>query len=72
MTGFALTPSVGFPPVTPDEFPTGIQFQLDGEDLGGPDVTTFNVVLAGSGQPASFTRGTGEFASVVTLVIPVV
>lgn len=69
---YGMTPNAGFPPPASDDFPQGIQFQLDGENLGGPDVTTFNVVLAGSGQPASFTRGEGENAGVVTLVIPVV
>ena len=71
-TAFAMTPASGFNPQTAEEFPTGVQFQLDGEDLGGPDVTTFNLVLGGSGQVASFTRGTGVFAGTVTLVIPVV
>lgn len=69
---FGLTPSAGFPPPASDDFPQGLQFQLNGENLGGPDVTTFNVVAGGSGQAFSFTRGVGEDANVVTLVIPVV
>lgn len=72
MPAFSMTPATGFNPQTPDEFPVGLQFQLDGEDLGGPDVDTFNVVQGGSGQPFSFTRGTGANSNVVTLVIPVV
>ena len=71
-TAFAMTPASGFNPQTAGPFPTGIQFQLNGEDLGLPTVTTFNVVAGGSGQPFSFTRGTGEDADTVTLVIPVV
>lgn len=70
MPGFALTPVAGFNPQVPDEFPVGLQFQLNGENLGGPDVDTFNVVLGGSGTVLSFTRGTGEFAGTVTLTIP--
>jgi hypothetical protein len=67
-----MAPNAGFPPPAADDFPQGIQFQLDGVDLGGTDVTTFNVVAGSSGQPFSFTRGEGENAGVVTLVIPVV
>ncbi len=70
MPGFSITPVTGFNPEVGDEFPTGIQFQLNGEDLGLPNVDTFNVVIGGSGTLPSFTRGTGDTANVVTLVIP--
>lgn len=69
---FGLTPSGAFPPPEAETFPTGLQFQFNGANLGGPDVTTFNVVAGGSGQPLSMTRGVGEDAGVVTLTIPVV
>ena len=67
-----MTPNANWPTPSDEEFPTGIQFQLNGENLGGPDVTTFNIVAGTSGQPFSFTRGEGEEAGVLTLVIPVV
>lgn len=69
---FGMTPNAAFPPPASEDFPQGLQFQLDGVNLGGADVTTFNVVAGTSGQPFSFTRGEGENAGVVTLVIPVV
>lgn len=67
MPGFALTPASGFPPPTPDDFPTGIQFQFEGENLGGPDVTTINFV---HGDSYSVTRGVGENAGVLTIALP--
>lgn len=69
---FGMTPSNGFPPPASDEFPQFIQFQFNGVDLGGPDVTTVNFVAGSSGQPFSVSRGEGENAGVLTVVIPVV
>lgn len=47
MPGFAITPAGGFNPPVGDEFPRGIQFQWNGVNLGGPDVTVVNFVGAG-------------------------
>lgn len=69
---FSLTPSGNFPPPAADGFPQFIQFQFNGVNLGGPDADTVNFVAGGSGQPFSVTRGVGEDANVITVVIPVV
>lgn len=66
-----MTPA-GFPPPASENFPRYIQIQFNGEDLGGPDATTINFVAGSSGQPFSVTRGEGENAGVITVVIPTV
>lgn len=60
---FSMVPVSGFNPQTEDQFPTGLQFQNDGVDLGLPTADTLNF---GAGTTA--TRGTGENANVVTVV----
>lgn len=67
MPGFGLTPVGGFPPPAPQDFPNFIQFQFDGFNLGGPDADTVNFV---AGETFSVTRGEGENANVITVVIP--
>lgn len=69
---FGMTASSGFPPPASDDFPRGLQFQFNGENVGGTSFTTFNIVAGTSGQPLSLTAGEGENAGVITLVIPVV
>lgn len=56
---------MSFTPPTGKSFPDFLQFQKDGQNLGGPDVTTVN--FAGTGVQA--TRGTGENASVLTVQV---
>lgn len=41
---FGVTPVTGFPPPTPDEFPGGIQWQLDGVDVGDRTIDTVSFV----------------------------
>lgn len=60
--GFGMTPATGWPVPTPDDFPTFIQFQEDGVNLGGPDADTVNF---STGLVA--TRGEGENASIITV-----
>lgn len=67
MSGFALTPAIGFPPQTADEFPTGIQFQFDGQNVGGPNITTINFV---PGTELHLSVGTGDDATTLTITIP--
>ena len=62
---FGLTPVTGYPPATADDFPNFIQFQQDGENLGGPDADTVNF----TGDGVSATRGEGENAGVVTVTV---
>jgi hypothetical protein len=69
---FGMTPATNWPVPTSDGFPEFIQFQFNGVNLGGPDADTVNFVAGGSGQPFSVTRGEGENANVITVVIPVV
>lgn len=69
---FGITPASGWPTPASDDFPTGIQFQFEGVDLGGPDAHTVNFVSAGSGGVFSVTRGEGESAGVITVAIPTV
>jgi hypothetical protein len=60
--GFGMTPATNWPVPTPDDFPTFIQFQEDGVNLGGPDADTVN--FTGN---VSVTRGEGESANVITV-----
>lgn len=41
---FAVSPVADFPPPTPDVFPGGIQWQLDGVDVGDRTVDTVSFV----------------------------
>lgn len=61
MSAFSVTPVSNIPPPNAEEFPNFIQFQQDGENLGGPDADTLNFV----GLKA--TRGVGENSNVVTV-----
>lgn len=61
--GFGMTPATNWPVPTPDDFPTFIQFQSAGVDLGGPDADTVNF---STGLTA--TRGEGESANIITVV----
>lgn len=63
MSGFALTPASGTPPVTSEQFPTYLQFRVNGVDVGGPDVTVVDFV----GDGWVVTRGTGENANTLTV-----
>lgn len=45
---FGITPIGGFPAPTPDEFPQGVQFQLNGVDVGTRDVDTVSFVAGSS------------------------
>jgi hypothetical protein len=56
---------MSFTPPTGKSFPDFLQFQKDGQNLGGPDVTTVN--FTGPGVQA--TRGTGENAGVLTVQV---
>lgn len=60
--GFGMTPATGWPVPTDGDFPTFIQFQEDGVNLGGPDADTVN--FTGN---VSVTRGEGENANVITV-----
>lgn len=61
---FSMTPVTGYPPVADGGFPTFIQIQDNGTNLGGPDADTLNFV--GS---ARATRGVGENAGTVQIRI---
>lgn len=65
MPGFSVTPVGPFPTATDDGFPQFLQWQDEGENLGGPDAETINFV----GDGVSATRGTGETEKVVTVEI---
>ena len=67
MATFGMTPVSGFPPVTPDSFPQGLQFQLEGEDVGDRTVDTVNFV---AGDALAMTVGAGENANILTITIP--
>ena len=41
---FGITPVAGVPTATPDAFPMGLQWQLDGANVGGRTVQTVNFV----------------------------
>lgn len=41
---FGVTPVAGFPPPTPDAFPGGLQWQLDGADVGDRTIDTVSFV----------------------------
>lgn len=56
---------MSFTPPAGKSFPDFLQFQKDGQNLGGPDVTTVN--FTGAGVQA--TRGTGENAGVLTVQV---
>lgn len=60
--GFGMIPATNWPVPTPDDFPTFIQFQEDGVNLGGPDASTVNF---STGLVA--TRGEGESADIITV-----
>lgn len=62
MPSFSITPVTGYPLPASDEFPQFIQFQENGEDLGGPDADTVNFA-----NGVTATRGTGESANVITV-----
>lgn len=62
MSAFGITPVTNMPAQTAGEFPQYLQFQADGENLGGRDADTLNF---GSGLTA--TRGVGVNANKVTL-----
>lgn len=53
MATFGITPVTGFPPVTDDGFPRFIQFQVDGNDVGGRSVENVNFVGDVSGTVSS-------------------
>jgi hypothetical protein len=57
---FGITPTQGFNPPTPKDFPDYMQFQAAGVDLGDRAVDTLNF-----GANLTATRGTGEAANVV-------
>lgn len=64
MPGFSVTPVGPFPPVNAEDFPDFMQWQVDGVDVGGRDVSTVNLT---GGVSASI--GTGENSDVLTIVI---
>lgn len=59
---FSMTPVTGYPPTTPDQFPTGIQWQSDGQNLGTRDASTVDFR-----RGLNATRGTGEDADKITV-----
>lgn len=65
MPSFSITPTGGYPPPAPDDFPQQIQFRFNGVDVGGPDAT----VLDFTGPGVEVTRGTGDDAGVVFVTI---
>lgn len=67
MPGFNVQSMGTYPPAAPADFPVGIQFQYDGEDVGGRTIDTVNFV---PGAALSVTVGTGETANVLTITIP--
>lgn len=62
---FSITPVGPFPPSNDEGFPQFIQFQEEGENLGGPDADTVNFV----GEGVTATRGTGEDANIITVEV---
>ena len=68
MATFGLTPVSGFPPVSPDIFPQGIQFQEDGVDVGDRTVDTVNFSV---GAAFAMSVGAGANANILTITIPV-
>ncbi len=60
---FGVSPAVaGVEQAADDGFPNFIQFQLDGVNLGGPDVDTVNLTTG-----LTATRGTGETENALTI-----
>lgn len=59
---FNISPVAPTPPVTSDGFPSYLQFQNSGSNLGEPDVDTVNFRTG-----LTATRGTGENANRVTI-----
>ena len=53
MATFGITPVTGFPPVTDEGFPRFIQFQVDGNDVGGRSVENVNFIGDVSGTVSS-------------------
>ncbi len=64
MPSFTITP-VSVEAAVGDTFPNFIQFQFNGEDLGGPDADTVNFV----GSGFTVTRGTGDDANTITVTV---
>lgn len=63
MSGFSLSPAGNSPPVTPEQFPSYLQFRVNGVDVGGPDVTVIDFV----GDGWVVTRGEGEDSGTLTI-----
>lgn len=63
---FGITASGPFPPVAPDEFPRGLQWRLDGTDVGTREVDTVNFV---SGETLSMVVDP-EDPKILTITIP--
>ena len=63
MATFGMTPVSGFPPAVPDEFPTGVQYQFKGVNVGGTAINTINIV------PGPATSLTVDANNVLTLMV---
>ncbi len=64
MPSFTITP-VSTESAVGTDFPNFIQFQFNGENLGGPDADTVNFV--GSGFTVA--RGTGDDENTITVTV---
>jgi hypothetical protein len=67
MPAFSISPAGPFPPPESQDFPRGIQFQLEGVDVGGRNIDTINFV---PGAVLDVTVGVGEDSNVLTITIP--
>lgn len=66
MATFGISPVTGFPQPPSDDFPVFIQFQWNGENLGGPDADTVNFVGDGF---AVVRGGSGVSDNTITVVL---
>lgn len=64
MPGFSVTPVGPFPPVNSEPFPSFIQWQWEGVDIGDRTVNTVNIIGA-----SDISVGTGEETNVLTITI---
>lgn len=72
---FAITPTTSFPPPTPDAFPMGLQWQLEGADVGDRSIDTVNFVtgddlaMAAAGTTLTITIPSGGGGTVPNLIL---
>ena len=63
MSTFGMTPVSGYPPAVAGDFPTGVQYQFKGINVGDTSVNTINVV------PGPATNMTVDEFGVLTITV---